>query len=105
MSHKPKAIVPTPPSRLSTFTSHLSTFLSEAAYYISWYIVLAIVLRMLLISIAEIIYSLRYCASQGFLWRACWVPLLGVFFEWVLKGVGATVIWWVLEAVVEEDWQ
>lgn len=102
MSHKPNPIVPTPPSRLSTLTSHLSTFLSEAAYYFSWYIVIAIVLKMLLISIADIIYSLRYCAPQGFLWRACGVPLLGLFFEWVLKYVGATITWWIVEVAWEE---
>ena len=102
MSYEPNPIVPTPPSRLSTLGSHLSTFLSEAAYYFCRYIIIAIVLKMLLVSIAEVIHRLRYCAPQGFLWRACGVPLLGLLIELVLKYVCATVFWWMLEIAWEE---
>ena len=91
MSHEPSPIVPTPPSRLSTFTSHLSTFLSEAAYYFSWYIAIAIILKMLLISIVEVIYFIRYCdlVVQAFLWRALSASLLTLLLE--KFGVGEAV--------------
>ena len=67
-------------------------------------------LKMILISIAEFVHFIRYCAPRDFLWRVLCVPLLALFFGRILRNVGPAVVWWLGEvlggfvnAVVGED--